>query len=369
MELSFQGGRFVSSNDELNYKEVLNDFSNAKIIRIITYNISKNQNYDALLDALKNTNADIQLITNVPSRMEKYYDSEAGLRMRSAAKNNIRVYISKLNPENFHGQFIPFFNIKNHAKIIGTENIVYIGSANFSNESAYNIETGVLIEDKNFIQNLYKQFFDEVKNESLSYFDEIFSAFRLFVLSLYEKFKHHYNNIITGLYTDYERTELTVADNIFIDTNDLDRLYFDLDELKSVCVIADKTYDDKNEKYNSELEELKTYFEQINISTLQKMVSKGGTLYCLVAFDSKKTANYIIQTEYAFEADEENLNACVNKAMDRANEIHSSLCSEFEKDSEVFLKELENILSALEFAIKFTGEWKASKINPEIDNT
>ena len=86
MELSFQGGRFVSSSDELNYKEVIDDFLNAKIIRIITYNISKNHNYDALLDALKNTNADIQLITNVPSRMEKYYDSEAGLRMRSAAK-------------------------------------------------------------------------------------------------------------------------------------------------------------------------------------------------------------------------------------------------------------------------------------------
>ncbi len=34
-----------------------------------------------------------------------------------------------------------------------------------------------------------------------------------------------------------------------------------------------------------------------------------------------------------------------------------------------FFKELKNILSALEFAIRFTGEWKASKINPEIDNT
>lgn len=336
MELSFQGGRFVSSSDELNYKEVLDDFSNAKIIRIITYNISKNQNYDVLLDALKNTNADIQLITNAPSRMEKYYDSEADLRMKSAAKNNISVYISKLNPENFHGQFIPFFNIQNHAKIIGTENIVYIGSANFSNESAYNIETGVLIEDKNFIQNLYKQFFDEVKNESLSYFDEIFSTFRLFVLSLYEKFRHHYNKIITGLYTDYERTELTVADNIFIDINDLDTLCFDLDELRFVCANADETYDDENENYNNALEQLNESFNQLRIEWLQEIISEDGTLYRLVAFDSEKIANYIIQTEYAFEADEENLNACVNKAMDRVTEIHSLLYNEFEKDSEVF---------------------------------
>ena len=55
--------------------------------------------------------------------------------------------------------------------------------------------------------------------------------------------------------------------------------------------------------------------------------------------------------------------------MDSVTKIHSSLYNEFEKDSEVFLKELKNILSALEFAIRFTGEWKVSKINPEIDNT
>ena len=70
MEISFTGGRFVSLKNELNYKEVLADFPSAKIIRILTYNISKNQKRDALLDALKNTVADIQLITNVPSRME-----------------------------------------------------------------------------------------------------------------------------------------------------------------------------------------------------------------------------------------------------------------------------------------------------------
>ena len=47
-------------------------------------------------------------------------------------------------------------------KLIGTENIVYIGSANYSNESANNIESGVLIEDKEFIQRLYLEFFDVV---------------------------------------------------------------------------------------------------------------------------------------------------------------------------------------------------------------
>ena len=75
-EISFNGGRFVSNREELNYEEVLNHFPCASIIRILTYNISRNQQDDKLLNALKETNADVQIITNVPSRMASF-DSEA----------------------------------------------------------------------------------------------------------------------------------------------------------------------------------------------------------------------------------------------------------------------------------------------------
>lgn len=51
MELLFNGGRFVSLDGDLNYREVLNNFPAAKTIRIITYNISKSVQYDKLLDA------------------------------------------------------------------------------------------------------------------------------------------------------------------------------------------------------------------------------------------------------------------------------------------------------------------------------
>ena len=101
MELSFNGGRFVALDNELNYREVLDDFPTAKTIRIITYNISKKQQNDALIEALKSTNADVQLITNIPSRQEQYYASNRGMQMRSAARENIRIYLSKLNPDQF----------------------------------------------------------------------------------------------------------------------------------------------------------------------------------------------------------------------------------------------------------------------------
>lgn len=369
MDISFDGGRFVSLSGELNYTEVLNDFQNAKTIRIVTYNISKNQKYDALLDALKSTEADVQIITNVPSRMDHYYKSDAGQRMRSIAKSNIDIYLSKLNPDNFSGKFVPFFNVHNHAKIIGTENIVYIGSANFSNESANNIETGVLIEDKDFIQKLYDQFFNTIKKESLSYFDETFSAFQLSILSLYAKFTQHYRKIMTDLYTDFERTGFVVADTIFIDISDLNDLYQDLDELKFICYSADDIYDEENEEYNDALDQLKRNFERLSIEWLQEIISEDGSLYRLVAFDEDKIVNDILQTEYAFEAYDEGLDPCVSDAMSRAYELYSSLHNDFEEESEDFLKEIEKILSALNFAARFTNNWKANRINPEIDNT
>ena len=369
MELSFNGGRFVSLNGELNYKEVLVDFPTAKIIRILTYNISKNQRHDALLDALRDTTADIQLITNVPSRMDEYYNSDAGRRMRATARSNIQVYISKLNPDNFPGQFSPYFSVHNHAKIIGTENIVYIGSANYSNESADNIETGVLIEDKEFIKNLYSQFFDKVRNDALSYFDDNFSAFQLFILSLYAKFNHHHHKMLTDLYTDYQRTKQVVADAIFIDINDLDALYRDLEELQEVCRAADDTYDEKNESYNDALDELKDRFDRLSIDWLKEIISEDGSLYCLVAFDGERETNHILQTEYAFEAYDEYLDTCVESAMSSVAEMHSSLHDSFAEEADDFLGEIEKILSALEAAIRFTNEWKASKINPQIDNT
>ena len=160
MEISFEKGKFVYCPGGFNYQEVLDDFKRAKKVRIITYNISGTGNTDPLLEQIKKLgeDVDVQIITNIPSRFETYYSSAAGEAMRSRAKHNIEVYLKKLNPESFPTAFSISFNFFNHAKIIGTENIVYIGSANFSNESKQNIETGVIIEDSAFIARLLYAF-------------------------------------------------------------------------------------------------------------------------------------------------------------------------------------------------------------------
>lgn len=369
MDISFSNGRFVSDRGTLNYQEVLDDFKNAKTIRIITYNISKNKKDDKLLEALKHANADIKLITNVPSRAERYFNGPAGQSRRSAARDNIQIYISKLNPENFPNQFIPYFNVNNHAKIVGTENIVYIGSANYSNESVESFEAGILVEDKEFIQRLYDEFFVEIESKSLSYYDECFSAFKVFVMSLHAKFEHHHHKLIQDVYTDYERTRLVVADTIFLDENDLLALYKDLDELKSVIDAAEDTYDEKNAEYNEALEALKEGFERIDIEWLQDVISEDGSLYELVNYDADEAANDILQGEYCFDAYEERLDMYAEDAVNSAMEAFSCLHGNFSEEADTFLSEIEKILSQLNKALRFADKWKAAKVNPEIDNT
>lgn len=369
MELSFTGGRFVSNRGELNYKEVLEHFPNASIIRIITYNISRNQRQDKLFEALRDTDAEIQLITNVPSRMEEYFDNEAGRSMRKTARRNIQIYIAKLNPENFSGNFLPYFNVHNHAKIIGTEDIVYIGSANFSNESADNIETGILIEDRDFISKLYSEFFDKVASESLSYLDDNFNAFHLFLLSLYAKFEHHYNILLRDVYTDYQRTRLVVAGAIFIDTDELGNIYRDLEELEDVSSAAEDCYDEENEQFNSELEELKDEFESLDIEGLKETVSEDGALYNLATFDGHDKFDEIMQSKYAYLAIDDMTDYYSEKALQEVSEMYDDVHRTFFDQGDEFLEGMDYILKALKVAIDFTERWKASRINPDIDNT
>ena len=77
LELSFNEGKFVWIKDGLNYQEVLDEFSKAKIVRIMTFNISKDKGYDQLLDEIQklSDDVDVQFITNIPSHFDRYYNS------------------------------------------------------------------------------------------------------------------------------------------------------------------------------------------------------------------------------------------------------------------------------------------------------
>lgn len=123
----------VFGKDEYTYKRVIDDFQNSEFIGIMTFNISPRDN-SYLLSNLKNaclqgTNATV--ITNIPKRYPSYF----GRKYALAAKDAIAIYMKQLNPQNYGMRLNPFFTFSNHAKVVMTDNIVYWGSGNFSDES------------------------------------------------------------------------------------------------------------------------------------------------------------------------------------------------------------------------------------------
>jgi len=137
----------IFSEDECGYNEVINNFRKANIIKIVTFNISaENSRLLNEVGKLKDT-TEVEVITNIPNRYATYYSDAA----RKRARKNIISYTEQLNPEKFDPMVSSYFNFSNHSKIILTEDIAYIGSANASDESDKNFESGVIIKDKMII--------------------------------------------------------------------------------------------------------------------------------------------------------------------------------------------------------------------------
>ena len=61
---------------------------------------------------------------------------------------------------------------------------MYIGSANYSDESQDNIESGTLIRDKSVIKRIFDEVFPVIMDESTPYFEDDFNIFKLFVISM-----------------------------------------------------------------------------------------------------------------------------------------------------------------------------------------
>ena len=312
MEISFEKGKFVYCPNGFNYQEVLDDFKRAKKVRIITYNISGTGNMDPLLEQIKKLgeDVDVQIITNIPSRFETYHSSVAGEAMRSRAKHNIEVYLKKLNPESFTTAFSISFNFFNHAKIIGTENIVYIGSANFSNESKQNIETGVIIEDSAFIARLYDEFFEDIKNNSTPFFDDDFNLFRLLTLNLIAKFTVHSAKLSDTL---FKRTAYDIYDDVYFSGEDLAELVFDLQSFQDLDGLAENTYSEDDNGYNDDINEIMVRLSEIDVNWLIEIASDDGVLFNFVNFNYERTWDNCLQ-KYSAEAYDDYLDEYIEKA-------------------------------------------------------
>jgi phosphatidylserine/phosphatidylglycerophosphate/cardiolipin synthase-like enzyme len=82
-------------------------------------------------------------ITNLPARW-KYFKPDAH-EAKKKFRDMLKAYSAFIDPMKFGPETASFCNVSNHSKIIMTDRLAYVGSANFSLESQDKYECGVLL--------------------------------------------------------------------------------------------------------------------------------------------------------------------------------------------------------------------------------
>ncbi|MGE3806528.1 MAG: phospholipase D-like domain-containing protein, partial [Gemmataceae bacterium] len=161
-------GELVLTKDESGYQEVVEAFPTASWVEVVTFNISQKQ--DKLLSALRGLEAPLRLIADIPGRLDKYWGSSQKAKyIKEKAAADIQLYMEKLAPEEFGPLASISFCFSNHAKIIITDTVGYVGSANYSEESARNWEAGIIVRDPESLK-LVSRFVDEIERDSIRYY-------------------------------------------------------------------------------------------------------------------------------------------------------------------------------------------------------
>jgi hypothetical protein len=158
LELS-QGISLVLSQGELGYQAVLDTLPEAQQFTVVTYNISRRDSKLLKLLGTLDGTLEFRVLTNIPSRYSSYWGDGPRLKAREA----IDAYIANLNPSKFAARMQSFFRFDNHCKLIATDTVAYVGSANFSDESSGNLEVGVLIEGREAVRHVVDLIWEEAK--------------------------------------------------------------------------------------------------------------------------------------------------------------------------------------------------------------
>jgi len=362
--------KFVYSKNELGYQEVLDNFENASEITIITYNISEKKN--ALVSALRKVKKHcvVNVITNIPSRWEAYY----GDTFRNKAKQKINLYLSKLRPESLGINSKVFFDFSNHGKIVMTDCIVYVGSANYSEESANNTEFGFISRDKDFINYINSEVLPDVQASAIPYYEYDYTALLLeasMALSAVYNIKNELYEEVYRLHDDVDgewyyyvehEASLTVAT--------LDKV---VQIVSEACKVASDIYDAIDTITNGDEDEIiaanDVYEELLALYSKIEEVRSFDTLIELSEFDSEEYINQQLQEEYAMEAYEDNLENCIEMASDEAMSIVWDLTQGAKGDIDELIEEVQKFCEIYSSLIENLRAREIKKISPKIDNT
>ncbi|WP_413404686.1 phospholipase D-like domain-containing protein [Paenibacillus amylolyticus] len=344
----------VTSKGESNYKEVLNDFDSADYIFVTTYNIS--QNRKALLNSLKEAakHAEVRIVTNIPNRFETYYED----KVRKKARESINNYTKKLN-SNDEESIDAFFNFQNHSKVILTNNIAYIGSANFSEESSNNRETGFIIRDKNLVQVVIDNLVPIILNESIRYYGNSFEEKKLVFSLLASRLESASIRIEEESYTYVGRFEEVKNYNYWdpqLHQESLENVLELLEEVEEEIYRVNELY---------ETDEFADLIDSESIEQIKILFSQNDHISELANFSERNYASDLIAE---WNVHNEDMDEAAQQASDQTAERKRELAEAAQEDIENFFLYISKIQNSFESVITKLKELEEEqKMN--IDNT
>lgn len=375
--ISINNSRAVFGQNECVYQCVLDDFNNTKFIGIMTFNISPKAD-SHLLAALKTaclngTNAVI--ITNIPKRFPHYYRPEYAL----VAKDMIDLYMRQLNPHDYGMRLSPYFADHNHAKIVMTDNVVYWGSSNYSDESCGNIECGTISTDRELIRYLKYSLFPDIQSKSFSYYKYNFAIAIANLEKLIPACKAAWHSLFDAAFEPWADYDTNFEEKWIYRTTDSGitirflrefiRFFSDFhDALNVIDDIIDEYYElselpDQVEILKNLFEDYKQTYGRFN----DTISSLFNSLEDMARYNPSDVANRKITEDYGMEAYDEELNYYAEKALNEAAEEYAKLIENSEQS-------VRDALYCLTSMIRYFEQLNTSlhqllEVNLAIDNT
>ena len=296
-----------------------------------------------------------------------------------ATPSQIDLYKCQLNPHDYGMRLSPYFTFHNHAKVVMTDNIIYWGSSNFSDESCGNIECGTISTDRELIKYMKESLFPDVQNESVPYykynfavaianleslipacqaarqslFDAAFEPWADYDTNFEEKWIYRTTDsgvtvrFLRGFIEFFSRFDdaLNVIDDIIDE-------YWKLDELP-----------DQVEALKRLFEEYKCTYDSFNVT----ISSLFEDLEQMARYDVSDEACRKIIEDYGMEAYDEKFDYYAEKAMNEAAEEYEELIEGSEQTVRDALDSLDSMIQYFEQLD--TSLHQLLEVNSEIDNT
>ncbi|MGV7116751.1 phospholipase D-like domain-containing protein [Paenibacillus kyungheensis] len=345
----------VTSKGEINYKEVLNDFDSANYIFVTTYNIS--QKRKKLLSLLKRAadHAEVRIVTNIPNRYETYY----GDKVRDKARETINNYTRKLSSNDNEEQIDSFFNFENHSKVVLTNNIAYIGSANFSEESNNNRETGFIIRDRKLVQVVIDNLVPIISDESIKYYGDSFENKKLVLSLLASRLKSAAMKVEEESYTyigRFEEVKIYNHSDPQLREETLEVLLELMEEIEDEIYSINVLY---------ETDEFADLIDSDAIKQIRILCSEDDNISELASFSERYYASDLIAE---WNVHNEEMDEAAQRASDQSSERKQELAEAAQQDIESLFLNVQKILNSFELVIRKIEDLRNEQ-EISIDNT